>query len=73
MPVCIATFEDIPALLFLVNSAYRGESSKQGWTTEAHLLKGDKRTDAEALMYMMQTPGTAFLKYINEFIFQFKM
>jgi ribosomal protein S18 acetylase RimI-like enzyme len=66
MPVYIATIDDLPAILLLVNSAYRGESSKQGWTTEANLLLGDKRTDADTLMQMMQTPGTAFLKYIND-------
>ena len=32
--------EEIPALVRLVNSAYRGESSKKGWTTEADLLDG---------------------------------
>jgi GNAT superfamily N-acetyltransferase len=31
-----------------VNSAYRGESSRQGWTTEADFLDG-QRTDAESL------------------------
>ena len=66
MPVVIATPEDINDLLTLINSAYRGEASKQGWTTEAHLLIGDKRTDADSLMHMMQTPGTVFLKYIND-------
>ena len=37
--VTIATEKDIPALNILVNSAYRGETSKQGWTTEADLLR----------------------------------
>lgn len=31
---------DVDALVKLVNSAYRGESSRQGWTTEADLLDG---------------------------------
>ena len=30
-----ATTEDAPAVVALVNSAFRGESSKAGWTTEA--------------------------------------
>lgn len=38
----------IPALVKLVNSAYRGDSSKAGWTTEADLLLG-QRVDAEGL------------------------
>lgn len=41
------------ALHALVNSAYRGESSKRGWTTEADLL-GGQRTDAGKLLEMIQ-------------------
>jgi ribosomal protein S18 acetylase RimI-like enzyme len=47
-----ATFNDLPQVAQLVNSAYRGESSKIGWTTEAHLLEG-QRTDAEKLQEMI--------------------
>ncbi|HYO23050.1 MAG TPA: GNAT family N-acetyltransferase [Flavisolibacter sp.] len=43
---------DIPALNVLVNSAYRGESSKKGWTTEADLLDGI-RTSEESLLQMI--------------------
>ncbi len=43
-----ATLADIPALVALVTSAYRGEVSKQGWTTEADLLDG-QRIDPEVL------------------------
>ncbi len=39
----------------LVNSAYRGEYSKQGWTTEASLL-GGQRTDAETLQKLIDSP-----------------
>jgi ribosomal protein S18 acetylase RimI-like enzyme len=35
-----ATAHDIPAIVTLVESAYRGESSKAGWTTEADFLDG---------------------------------
>jgi N-acetylglutamate synthase-like GNAT family acetyltransferase len=35
-----AELRDVDALVQLVNSAYRGESSRQGWTTEADLLDG---------------------------------
>jgi ribosomal protein S18 acetylase RimI-like enzyme len=48
-----ASAQDIPALETLVNSAYRGEASQKGWTTEAHLLLGDKRTDAASLGKML--------------------
>jgi ribosomal protein S18 acetylase RimI-like enzyme len=39
---------DVPAIVALVESAYRGEPSRAGWTTEADLLDG-QRTDAEAV------------------------
>ncbi len=61
----IATDHDIPALDKLVNSAYRGDSSKKGWTTEADLL-GGIRTDAEGLKKMMADPQAVILKYTNE-------
>jgi ribosomal protein S18 acetylase RimI-like enzyme len=66
MSILIATTDDIPALVSLLNSAYRGDTSKKGWTTEADLLKGDLRTDEPALAKLMQTPDAVFLKYVNE-------
>ena len=39
---------DIPALVALVTSAYRGDVSKQGWTTEADMLDG-QRIDPDVL------------------------
>lgn len=41
-----ATLADVPALVALIESAYRGEASRAGWTTEADLLDG-QRTDIE--------------------------
>ncbi|MFM6927468.1 MAG: GNAT family N-acetyltransferase [Bdellovibrio sp.] len=38
----------IDDLVDLINSAYRGDSSKAGWTTEADLLSG-QRVDAETI------------------------
>ncbi|MDJ0349734.1 GNAT family N-acetyltransferase [Cryobacterium sp. PH29-G1] len=43
-----ATIADIPALLDLVTSAYRGAASRQGWTSEADLVDGP-RLDADLL------------------------
>ncbi|AMO70515.1 GNAT family N-acetyltransferase [Sphingorhabdus sp. M41] len=43
-----AKYGDVPALHALVESAYRGESARRGWTHEADLL-GGQRTDAKAL------------------------
>jgi ribosomal protein S18 acetylase RimI-like enzyme len=57
-----ATIEDIKALNNLVNSAYRGESSKKGWTYEADLLGGIRITEEE-LYETIQKPDTIILKY----------
>ena len=43
-----ASNDDIDALVALVTSAYRGDASRAGWTTEADLLDGD-RIDADVL------------------------
>lgn len=37
-----ATHADIPALVALVTSAYRGDVSREGWTTEADMLDGER-------------------------------
>lgn len=66
MPISIAGTNDRPALVVLMDNAYRGESSKKGWTTEAHLLQGDKRTDDATVSKLMLTPGAVFLKYTND-------
>lgn len=57
-----ATITDIPALNILINSAYRGESSKKGWTTEADLLEG-KRTNEDELAEIINNPKNTILKF----------
>lgn len=64
--IAIATSEDIPSIVELLNSAYRGESSKKGWTTEADLIAGDRRTDAASVAVVIDQPGSVILKYTNE-------
>lgn len=44
--------DDVPPLVALVTSAYRGESSRAGWTTEADLLDGG-RTDTHELTALL--------------------
>lgn len=60
MKIRPATLADLPALDRLVNSAYRGESSKQGWTTEADLL-GGIRTSEASLSAMIKKPDAVIL------------
>jgi predicted GNAT family N-acyltransferase len=60
MRVRRATIADVPALEALVNSAFRGESSKAGWTTEADLL-GGQRIDVDRLVELVNTPDHILL------------
>lgn len=55
-----ASAADIPALLALVESGFRGDSAKRGWTHEADLL-GGQRTDSEALADMIADPKQTML------------
>ena len=55
-----AAAADIPDLHRLIESAYRGESSRAGWTTEADLLDG-QRTDPEDLADILADPKQALL------------
>jgi ribosomal protein S18 acetylase RimI-like enzyme len=66
MPISVARKEDIAALVNMLNNSYRGEESKQGWTTEADMVGGEFRTDEENMNELMELPGAVFLKYINE-------
>ena len=55
-----ATPADIPAIVELVTSAYRGDTSRQGWTTEADLLDG-ARVDPEVLLHDIERPDSLVL------------
>lgn len=55
-----ATLKDIPALVTLVTSAYRGDTSRAGWTTEADLLDGN-RIDPEVLRGDIARAGSRVL------------
>ena len=65
MPITKATQTDVPELNKLINSAYRGESSKKGWTTEAHLLEG-LRIDEATLDSYFADPNIIILKNTDE-------
>jgi ribosomal protein S18 acetylase RimI-like enzyme len=64
-PILQATPLDAKDLNKLVNSAYRGEGAKQGWTTEADLLDGT-RIDEAALRDLLENPDTVILKYVED-------
>ncbi len=56
----VATPDDLARIHSLVESAYRGEESKLGWTTEAHLISG-KRIDTDGLLAKITHPDGAVL------------
>lgn len=60
--ITIATLEDVTSLEKLINSAYRGETSKKGWTTEANLLEG-KRITVDELIEIIKNKENTILKY----------
>jgi ribosomal protein S18 acetylase RimI-like enzyme len=60
-----ATQADVPALVALIESAYRGDESRTGWTTEADLLEG-RRTDPEGVAEVIGTEGARMLAVEDE-------
>ncbi|HVK76624.1 MAG TPA: N-acetyltransferase [Kofleriaceae bacterium] len=55
-----ATHADIPRVVALVESAYRGDASRAGWTTEADLLDG-RRTDAADVQAVIERARSVVL------------
>lgn len=51
---------DVAAVVGLVESCYRGEASRVGWTTEADLLDG-QRTDADEVTEVVRSPRARLL------------
>ncbi|MGW0572648.1 GNAT family N-acetyltransferase [Streptomyces tauricus] len=51
---------DVDALVALIESAYRGDSSRAGWTTEADILQG-QRTDPEGVLAVIKSPDSRLL------------
>ncbi|MGE3973735.1 MAG: GNAT family N-acetyltransferase [Bdellovibrionales bacterium] len=60
----LAKISDSAELNRLVNSAYRGDSSRKGWTTEADLLDGI-RIDEERLKELAQKTNSYLLLLRN--------
>lgn len=55
-----AVAADVPRLVERIESAYRGASGQRGWTTETHLIDG-QRTDAEEIAALLRTPHHTML------------
>lgn len=55
-----AAAADISAVVALVESAYRGDSGRRGWTTESDLLDG-QRTDVDDVAGLIGAPASMVL------------
>jgi ribosomal protein S18 acetylase RimI-like enzyme len=66
--ISFATVADVSAINDLLNSAYRGESSKQGWTTEAALIDGNIRANEVMVLKAIEQPGSVILIYKEDSI-----
>jgi len=55
-----AVSEEATAVSDMINNAYRGEQSKLGWTSEAHLLDG-LRTTPQEILDLINRPDSIIL------------
>ncbi|MCB5166685.1 GNAT family N-acetyltransferase [Streptomyces bambusae] len=55
-----AALADVPELVALVESAYRGDASRAGWTTEADFLDG-RRTDEQGVREVIETVDSTLM------------
>lgn len=60
MTLDAATAADVAPIVALVESAFRGEASRAGWTTEADLLDG-RRTGPDEIGAIVADPGQVIL------------
>lgn len=60
--ISTAGIKDAKELNTLINSAYRGEESKKGWTSEAEILGGIRMEETE-LRSMLEAGAGTIIKY----------
>ena len=60
-----ATIQDADQLVALINSAYRGEEAKKGWTHEADLIEGNIRIDKTSIIESINKKDAVILKCNN--------
>jgi ribosomal protein S18 acetylase RimI-like enzyme len=63
-----ATLNHVTEITNLVNSAYRGETSKKGWTTEANILEGTRITESELIEILSDSNNTFLIYQENDTI-----
>jgi GNAT superfamily N-acetyltransferase len=57
-----AEARDVDALVHLVETTYRGDASRKGWTTEADFLDG-QRTDTQEIQEILENPRSRVILY----------
>ena len=60
-----ANNSDVSRLCAMVNGAYRGDSGKRGWTTEAHWLEG-QRMDEDWLKHLLTQVDTKIFISVDD-------
>ena len=60
-----AASADLPEIAQLVNSAYRGDAARQGWTSESDLLDG-QRTDPASLAAELAGPNPSTMLCLRD-------
>lgn len=57
---------DIPAIVVLMNKAFRGIGSSKGWNSEAKFISGNRTTEALIREDLASKPRGKFLKFTND-------
>lgn len=63
--ISIVTPQDLPAVTQVVNSAYHGEPGSKSWTSESHLVTGERTTES-ILLDLIQQPAVTMFKCSDE-------
>lgn len=63
-----AELVDAEAIANLINSAYRGETSRKGWTTEADILEGLRTTTAEVASIIKRNDAFILMGVENDVV-----
>ncbi len=61
-----AELSDAQAIAALINSAYRGESSRAGWTTEADILDGVRTTTKDVAAIIQREDAFMLVGVLND-------
>ncbi len=59
------TDDDVPAVVSLINRAYRGRGAAAGWSTEEAYLDGDRITAPLLRADLVAKPDAALLKWVD--------